>query len=586
MTLSSSYFTISLRLFHSLCIGFLLFGGSLWARPTTVSVEKTQDDATISLTMEDEFILDDQRLFCKIHVVVVGEYREFEEGDTVTVRLLEDDIPLIQTGDDLLWEVEETITADHVASQRFEQSYDCSVVAAEDLIGGLEIYAQVKVDKESCDLFSFSPCQQDEPSTSNISMSQIEDDNAEEDDDQSSAVLLSNQGPSDRVARDADWLKVEYMRPIELTARLTSNLQGGPLSLILFDEMGMEVVQALEESETELRISSQALIPGQYFLQVLPLNEGDFNFYDLEIGESDLQTNCAPGFEETRPCGLCGQEKRLCTQDGEWEMWGQCENEGECTPGMEEVRSCEEEGTQSRSCNEMCQWTSYSDCVLCEDGATEECYSGPEANRGIGICLVGTRTCRRGGWGSCQGDKWPDLSENCSDGLDNDCDGLTDQMDSDCVGGLGAPCQVSEQCASPYQCLGSPFTDGYCGLSSCDNCTDGVCARALGGQYCLQACESRLTCRQGYVCESVGIEANALACVPPCTSNDDCAVGELCDQFICKTSGMGGTTPPSTPNQTTKPAEEGCQTQSSSSPLWFVGIFILGLIIRRDRWFA
>jgi hypothetical protein len=51
------------------------------------------------------------------------------------------------------------------------------------------------------------------------------------------------------------------------------------------------------------------------------------------------------------------------------------------------------------------------------------------------------------------------VTEVCSDGIDNDCDGLTDGADSDCGGGGGFPpgaeCTANSQCAS-NKCAGKP----------------------------------------------------------------------------------------------------------------------------------
>jgi hypothetical protein len=56
----------------------------------------------------------------------------------------------------------------------------------------------------------------------------------------------------------------------------------------------------------------------------------------------------------------------------------------------------------------------------------------------------------------CTANENPEVS--CTDGQDNDCDGLTDGADSDCAtGGLpsGAPCFVNADCAS-NNCKGKP----------------------------------------------------------------------------------------------------------------------------------
>jgi hypothetical protein len=70
----------------------------------------------------------------------------------------------------------------------------------------------------------------------------------------------------------------------------------------------------------------------------------------------------------------------------------------------------------------------------CSTGASQDCYPGPAAEAGIGQCQFGTQTCVGDGefslWGSCTGAIGPS-GENCDDdGLDNDCDGVADECDT------------------------------------------------------------------------------------------------------------------------------------------------------------
>jgi len=56
----------------------------------------------------------------------------------------------------------------------------------------------------------------------------------------------------------------------------------------------------------------------------------------------------------------------------------------------------------------------------CRDGDTRQCGSD------VGECERGTTTCQGGVWGECEGSVTP-MEEECSDGLDNDCNGLVDE---------------------------------------------------------------------------------------------------------------------------------------------------------------
>ena len=79
-----------------------------------------------------------------------------------------------------------------------------------------------------------------------------------------------------------------------------------------------------------------------------------------------------------------------------------------------------------------------------EEGPRRECTPGDEETRdcwtdGVGICELGWegRWCNDNGtwsdWGSCEAEFYPgQRSEDCHNDLDDDCDGATDEHDSDC----------------------------------------------------------------------------------------------------------------------------------------------------------
>ncbi len=63
----------------------------------------------------------------------------------------------------------------------------------------------------------------------------------------------------------------------------------------------------------------------------------------------------------------------------------------------------------------------------CTPEHTQSCNTGEQ-----GICSSGTQTCQSNGtWGTCVQDNQPN-TENCTDSIDNDCDGTTDCSDTDC----------------------------------------------------------------------------------------------------------------------------------------------------------
>jgi hypothetical protein len=100
----------------------------------------------------------------------------------------------------------------------------------------------------------------------------------------------------------------------------------------------------------------------------------------------DLETSSAA-------CGRCGKKTRTCV-GGKWSAYSACGAEGVCTPAATESMACGSSvgacrpGTASRTCTDACTWSPWGAC----GGAT---YVAPKA-------------------------------EVCSDGSDDDCNGVAD----------------------------------------------------------------------------------------------------------------------------------------------------------------
>ena len=159
-------------------------------------------------------------------------------------------------------------------------------------------------------------------------------------------------------------------------------------------------------------------------------------------------------------------------------------------------------------------------CGLATCATGMDCAAGQECVDGVCIASM----CMR--------------AEVCGNGLDDDCDGLTD-------GGCSAPCMSSLDCVAGESCVMNVCTatacmlDGDCGAmercamgicvaSSC--ATDGECAigeECLAGACVPAACMTDADCSAELVCQ-----ANVCA-APSCMTDGDCAPSYRCTMGTC-----------------------------------------------------
>jgi cysteine-rich repeat protein len=122
-----------------------------------------------------------------------------------------------------------------------------------------------------------------------------------------------------------------------------------------------------------------------------------------------------------------------------------------------------------------------SDCLGASDGP---CQTGQP-----GVCAAGTYECRDLSR-QCMAHGLPQ-PELCSDGLDNDCDGLTDGADPDCQAAIETDCfdgldndaDGSTDCADP-DCAGA--RDGACPTGLPGICAGGTAECSGGARICRQ----------------------------------------------------------------------------------------------------
>lgn len=111
-----------------------------------------------------------------------------------------------------------------------------------------------------------------------------------------------------------------------------------------------------------------------------------------------------------------------------------------CVAGCGPAELCGETG-DGNGLDDDCDGLVDEGCV-CTPGDVRPCFYGPPDRRNIGACTDGIQTCDEfAGWGGCFGGIEP--SDEVCDGVDNDCDRLSDN---------GVP-----NCDTPFQCPSTEF---------------------------------------------------------------------------------------------------------------------------------
>lgn len=187
-----------------------------------------------------------------------------------------------------------------------------------------------------------------------------------------------------------------------------------------------------------------------------------------DTDDTDCQ-NCTP--TTTQACttsypGVCADGTQTCTLETVTGIWGWGSCAATIQPGSQ-TESCT--GALDDDCDGLTD-SNDTDCQQCTPSSTQSCTTSYP-----GVCSVGTETCTLNsgtgiwGWGSCVANILPGTqAENCSNSLDDDCDGQTDSGDSDCC----VP-QYTKQCFDNDEywydscgVMGVKATE--CGTSSCN----------------------------------------------------------------------------------------------------------------------
>ncbi len=262
-----------------------------------------------------------------------------------------------------------------------------------------------------------------------------------------------------------------------------------------------------------------------------------------ECGTPEDREGCrcdTPG--ETRPCyggptvtrntGTCADGVQTCVS-GTGELgaaWGACG--GDVLPTAAEVCS----DTLDHDCNGAsgCSDTGCATdtrCVLeCAPQDTRPCYGGPQGTSGVGACRAGTQSCTAmNKWdAACTGQVMPaSESSQCTNGVDDDCDGRIDCQDVDCL--------LSPSCV-PMQCTPNATRGCYEGPVGTQN----VAGCHGGMQMCSGDGRSWGSCT-GQVLPTAEVAACGDGVDNDCNGLTDCADPACQTAPACCTRSDGGT---------------------------------------------
>jgi hypothetical protein len=234
---------------------------------------------------------------------------------------------------------------------------------------------------------------------------------------------------------------------------------------------------------------------------------------DSKNGQSCTSNPCSPGTCQNGACvtttvncntppGPCFESAGSCLLDGGCDY--PILNGGLCNPGAGcGAGVCQGGVCVATMCNTPPNSVCYAPLGSC-GGGDSGCSYTPYPD---GTCCGYKMSCQGG---TCGADTTP---EDCTNGKDDDCDGLIDCQDPACA---GQNCGSSFTCCIPRtNCPNFQTDPNNCGACSITCGTGGCGAGCSGGQYCCSA--GQCVCRGGGGCPSN----------QTCTSGD-CGMDGVC----------------------------------------------------------